>query len=915
MKIRMRKKIWTIFLVLLLTGWVSSLYSKDNNESQWKWKVEDLLTADKVDEYHLSPEGKKLVWTITRWNLKKQETFNTLYLTHLEEKKKEKTRKIRLTRGEYTVNSIQWVPGEDHNRISFLTSRKFQETKPGNLWIMNLNGGEPYPATDFEKNHIKQYRWMDKENLVFIAREAKSLFEKEKEENKDTSEVIEDEDHREMTRLFTYNLKTKKTKRLTENIKPLDAFTLSHNKKWVIYNVSMSMLFEQNQEIRPKYYLMNLTSGKTKEIFGDPLLRPAGTFKWAPDDKEFYAYINYSTHPKYTFAAVIKIYRYSLETGRYKEVDLDWDRYGQDLTPAPGGFIMTLPDGVYYKYARYYRMKETWKRKWITSDNDMQKNISGFQLAEDGKTMIYKYSTASLPPRYYLAELKGNRFIKKREVMDIQSPLFKRPLTRREIIRWKGAKDDIVEGILYYPYLYEKGKKYPLILMIHGGPYGADMDFFIDRWSRPVHLLAERGTFILRVNYHGSCNYGLEFGESIAGHYYEYEIPDIENGVEYLIKQGKVDKDKLGIMGWSNGGILGIGLILRSTRYKAASLGAAEVNWTSDYGNCAFGVAFDNYYFGGPPWEKSEYYIKKSPFFQLTEVTTPVLIFHGSKDRAVPYEQGWEFYRALQTIGKAPVRFISFPNEKHSPKKLVHQRRKLTEEIRWFEKYLFNTFKEKNESLKKGSPLEQLAKFQDISKVKGYYGVDKEGVLIPEVVEYKKKKIGRFEVTRAQWAAFDKNYSFETGTGNYPVTNITFKRARQYIRWLNQKAGKTYRLPKEDEIKTLYAKPSGNTFDYWAGYTLNPEDYKNLLTELATYEGKPVLLKPVGSFKEGKGGSDRGDSDSGAMVFDLGGNAAEWVEIREGEGRACGGSAERPNDTGSEIKPQPQYIGFRVLKD
>lgn len=887
--------IWCLIFLFIFTGWSSRLEGKENKETQWQWQVDDLLTTDRVDEYHLAPDGKKLVWTIGRWNLKVQKKYNILYFTPLKDMKKE-FKKIRLTRGEDTIDSIQWVPGE--NQISFKTSRKFKGTKPGNLWVMNLDGGEPYPVTSFE-NGVQQYKWLDKDNLLFVGREEKSLYENEIKEKKDTSEVIEDEEHRIITRLFTYNLQTKKTKRLTDNMKPFRFFVVSHNKKWVIYSISMSIRYRVDQEIKPRFYLMNLETGETKEIFAGPKWKPSG-FGWAADDTGFYAAMEYCTHPRYIMASVTKIYWYPLDTGAYKEVNLQWDRYGVNPIPTANGFIIALLNGVHFKYTRFYKKGDTWKRQWIKGE--VQKNIQSIHLAEDGKTMIYSYSTTSLPTRFYLAELKGNQFSKIGEVMDIKSPFFKKPLARTEIITWKGARDDTIEGILTYPYQYQEDKKYPLIVMIHGGPYGADMDFFVVSWSRPVHLLAERGTFILRVNYHGSSNYGLPFGESITGHYYEYEIPDIENGVDYLISQGKVDKDKLGIMGWSNGAILGTALTVHTDRYKAASLGAGDVNWTSDYGNCGFGVAFDNYYFGGPPWEKVEEYIKLSPLFQLKKVTTPTLIYHGSKDRAVPYEQGWEYYRALQQIGKAPVRFISFPGEGHGPRKLAHQRRKLIEDLKWFETYLFKTYKPKNPSLKKGSPLEHLLK---IARVNGRYGDEKKGILLPELVKYKKIKVGRFEVTRAQWAEFDKKYQFDKDTGNYPVTAITFEQAGKYVGWLNQTTGETYRLPNKDDVKTLYANWSGNTFDYWAGYTLNPEDYNNLHEELKKYQDEPILLKPVGSFK--------GTGDN--PVFDLGGNAAEWVEIEAGKGKACGGSAERSSDTKAEIQPQSQYIGFRVVKE
>jgi dipeptidyl aminopeptidase/acylaminoacyl peptidase len=887
----------------LLTVSVSPFFGNgiEKTGKKWQWKVDDLITTDRVSAYRLSEDGKTLVWAVRKWNLKDHKTYNILYLTHLDTKKKDKPGKIRLTHGEDSFSSIQWVPGE--NKISFKTSRKFEKTKPGNLWVMNLEGGEPHPVTSFEDG-IMQYQWLDKDNILFVAREAKTLYETKQKERKDTSELVEDEDHRIITRLFKHNLKTKKTVRLTDNIKPLSYFILSYDKKKAIYAVSMSLRWVQDQEIRPKYYLMDLEKkdAKAKEILGDPALKPVGSFYWARDNSGFYTSMYHTQQPKYTFGAIRKIHYYSLADGTLKEVDSKMDRTASRVIVTNDGLILGHANGVHLKYARYFKKGDTWIRKWI--GGDIHKNISSVRLAENGRTMIYYYSTASLPGRYYLAELKGERFVKSFEVMDIDSPLFERPMGKTEVLTWKGAKDETVEGLLTYPPNYEKGKKYPLIVMIHGGPHGADMDFFSNSWSRPVHILAERGAFVFRVNYHGSSNYGLEFGESIAEHYYEYEIPDIENGVDLLIAKGLVDKDKLGVIGWSNGSILGIQLTVLTDRYKAASLGAGDVNWISDYGNCAFGVSFDNFYFGGPPWEKLEHYIEKSPLFKLKKVAPPTLIFHGDKGLNVPYGQGKEFYRALQVIGKVPVRFISFPGEFHGPRKLGHLRRKVEEDLRWFDKYLFKTYKEKNESLKKGSPLEKLDTYLKIAKVKGLYGIEKNGVLVPEVVEYKKKKIGRFEVTRAQWAAFDTSYTVEDGTGNWPVTGISFEQAKEYIQWLNEKTGETYRLPNPDDVKSLYSSRSGNTFDYWAGYSLSPDDYKNLFKELKKYKAKPVLLKPVGSFKA------KGDNP----VFDLGGNAAEWTETKEGKGKACGGSADCPEDVKTDITPDANYTGFRLVK-
>ncbi len=888
------KKSMAIVLLILIAGGISFLHGK--NKTEYKWKVDDLLTAPRVAGYQLSDNGGWMVWSLRKWDLKEQKQYTELFLTSLTDKKDD----VQLTRGQDTFSAVQWVPGD--RQISFQTSREFKDTKKGNLWIMSIHGGEPYPVTNF-KHGIIAYQWLDKERVLITAREEESLREADIKKAKNTAEVVEDEEHRVIHRLFIYDIKTKKTVRLTDNPKPIESFMVSPDKKWVIYVMSMDMLYGQDQEIRPRFFLMNIDTRESSEIFSEPEIKPQGVFHWAMDNSGFYALSSYSTHPKYIMAAVTKVFWFDMTTRKYREVDLDWNRYGRDMTVTGDGFIMALLDGVRYKYAYYTKKGDTWRRRFIVGDT--QKNILGLTLAQDGKTLLYGHSTAAAPVRYYQGELKGNRFLQKREVMKVESPLYQRPFAKREIITWKGAMDDTIEGILYYPLNYEEGKQYPLIVMIHGGPHGADMDFFSDRLSYPAHLMAERGAFSLKVNYHGSSNYGLPFAESIAGHYYEYEVPDIESGVDKLIAEKKVDPGKLGIIGWSNGAILGTALTIHSPRYKAASLGAGDVNWTSDYGNCAFGVAFDNYYFGGPPWERADHYVAKSPLFRLHTVVTPTLIFHGSADRAVPYSQGWEYYRALKVIGKAPVKFISFPGEGHGPRKLAHQRVKLEEEIAWFEKYVFNTYKEKNESLKTGSPLEQLAEYRKIARHEGLFGVYKEGRLLPETVEYKKMSIGRFEVTRAQYASFANGYQFEKGTGNLPVTGVGYEKAKAYAAWLSQTTGDSYRLPNAKEAGTLYAKPSGNTFDYWAGYALNPDDYKNLQKELKDYGDLPALLKSVGSFP----------SDGEIPVFDLGGNASEWVAQPDTTGKAMGGSADLPSDAKSDLTSKPCYTGFRVIKE
>ncbi|MDW7679156.1 MAG: prolyl oligopeptidase family serine peptidase, partial [bacterium] len=446
---------------------------------------------------------------------------------------------------------------------------------------------------------------------------------------------------------------------------------------------------------------------------------------------------------------------------------------------------------------------------------------------------------------------------------------------------------------------------------IHGGPAGADIDHFRESWTNYPNLLASKNSFVLKVNYHGSGNYGLEWVESIKKRYYEYEVPDILTGVDHLIGQGLVDPERLGIMGWSNGAILAIGCVIETDRFKVCAPGAGDVNWISDYGNCAFGAAFDNAYFGGPPWKRLKHYVEKAPLFKMEKVTTPTIIFFGTVDTNVPTEQGWQHYRAMQQIGKAPVKFLLFPGEAHGFRKLSHQRRKMEEELAWFDKYLFKKKDDSNEAFKKDSPLALELKKRIIPKTVGYYGVKEKGRLIPEVVAINDTlKVGRFEVTRAQFLVYDHHNLYPLETENFPVSDINFERAKAYCRWLSNVTGKNYDLPRVEEMQHLLKNNKANqkhenTLDYWVGYSPNPDEVILLDPKIAELELTGSLLMEVGSRKP--------ISDE-LLIFDVGGNVAEWCIGADGQGVVWGGSAVTPTDTKSEYQPpRSEYVGFRVV--
>lgn len=858
-----------------------------------KWTVEDVLFQESVSQMEISRDARKAVWVKSQMDREKGESVSNIHMRDLAT-----DFEIQLTRGSDGASAPHFSP--DGRRIAFLTSRKAPDAPPAGpatgegagaqIWLIDTRGGEPWALTRFEKG-VRSFAWIDNDTLAVVAQEDASLFEQRMKERKDTSNVVEDEQHAPPARLFRFDLKTRTAKRITDNKDRIMGVAVSSDGAWAVTTHDRSLRYVYDQKIRPATWLHDLKKGTSLQLFSDGKLLPR-QISWANGDKGFYFAAPFSNHPVYLTASIDLVYYYDLASGNATRVPLDWDNgLSRGFAVTPDGFIAALANGARPRAARYTRTAAGYTRTWL--DGEHARNLFSFEVSDDGKTALYQYSTASTPAQWYAARLEGNALLDAKPIAKVNAGLKEKPIAKTELVYWKGARDERVEGILYYPHNYQAGKKYPLVLMIHGGPHGASHDAFQDRWAEPSNLLAARGAFVLKPNYHGSSDYGLKWGESIsAGNYNELEWIDADKGVDSLIAKGMVDPAKLGTMGWSNGSIITIELTTRTTRYKVASAGAGDVNWISDWGNCQFGHSFDDYYIGKVPMDDPQLYIRKSPLFRMDKVRTPTIIFFGTIDRQVPTEQGWQHFRALQHYGKTDVRFILFPGEAHGPRKLVHQRRKLEEELAWFDKYLFATAKPAEEWLKPESPLAAALKLKGAGAT-------------PETVERGKLNIGRFEVTRSQYSAFDPSYKYPAGTDQYPAGGISFEDARRYCEWLSKTSGAKYRLGTEEEMeKFLKAGKGENTLDAWAGYTVNTDDAARL-APLVSGLGPGALLKPVGSFAGS--GED--------PLYDLGGNAAEWVVTQDGKGKALGGSADRPADAKVQAAPRPDYIGFRVVRE
>ncbi|MCJ7581864.1 MAG: prolyl oligopeptidase family serine peptidase, partial [Candidatus Aminicenantes bacterium] len=316
-------------------------------------------------------------------------------------------------------------------------------------------------------------------------------------------------------------------------------------------------------------------------------------------------------------------------------------------------------------------------------------NVSGSlsvsSVSKDKKMILYSFSDYNTPSDIYVSPI--DTFEPKR--LTNANPWIETDilLADMKIIQWPSKNGFEIEGLFHLPPGTTKGTKLPLIVNIHGGPAGS----FTNSFRASYHVYAGLGYASLSPNVRGSSGYTdklqegntVQKGDGIGlGDYY-----DVINGIDYVIKEGFIDKDRLGIKGWSYGGILGGWTITQTDRFKAASLGAGVYDWSSEYGP-GFNYDVRLWHIGGTPWDNPEGYKKQSTLTYVKNITTPTLVIHGMNDTTDTESQSMSLFTALKDIGKVPVRYLKAPREPHGFREARHQRTRDIEEIKWMQKYV-----------------------------------------------------------------------------------------------------------------------------------------------------------------------------------------------------------------------------------
>ena len=260
-----------------------------------------------------------------------------------------------------------------------------------------------------------------------------------------------------------------------------------------------------------------------------------------------------------------------------------------------------------------------------------------------------------------------------------------------ETIRWTSVDGTEIEGVLRKPVNFDPTRRYPLVFVVHGGPdwlSPAYLLYYDDLGYYPSVQFANKDVLVLKPNYRGSKGRGQDFTDLNVNNLGVGDLWDLESAIDYLVELGWVDPERVGCMGWSQGGYISAFAGLHSQKFKAVSVGAGISDWYTYHISNDI-PDFTTHYLSGSPFRDRELYDKTAPIRNIAEASTPMLIQHGSDDRRVPLSNAMELYRGLKEVG-VPVELFVYPGFGHPITKPRENHAVMYQNLAWFSHYLLD---------------------------------------------------------------------------------------------------------------------------------------------------------------------------------------------------------------------------------
>lgn len=608
-----------------------------------------------------SPDGKWVVWA-------QREAVATddksEYLTHIFLGRSDGSFRVQLTRGDKSADSPQF--SSDSRHVYFASDRSGKR----NVFRIAVDGGEAEQLTDWKGSMSGYSVSPDDRKLVFTGREEDKEEEKRKKAKLDYRVVDDQPKNASLWMVSIDGSLPASAKKLVDRGDHIGDLDWSPDGKKIafVHRPRPEADFGGKSDISE----VDITDGSVKVIARDPVAEDSP--RYSPDGR----YLAFGKGVGSRRFDGVRIALWNRETGQIRLLAKTHDDSPGlvDWTSDSKAILFTEVRGV---RAGIYRMPLDGPPEKVMEP--ARGTVSAVEF--NGAHLGFAKQSPEEPEEAYFWDRTGTPV----RVSAANTNFILPALGRTELIRWKSRDGREVEGLLTYPPDYEKGRRVPLILNIHGGPSGVFTETFTGAAGLyPIAAFAAKGFAVLRPNPRGSSGYGAAVRQAVVQDWGGRDFEDLMSGVDYAISAGVADPGRMAVMGWSYGGYMTAWTITQTSRFKAAAIGAGITNHISMYGTQDIPSVYEDY-FGGTPWDSKDVYLKSSPIEYVSRVKTPTLILHGEQDDRVPITQAYEFHRALKRRG-VEVKMIVYPRTPHGPREPKFLQHAAEQHLAWAVEHL-----------------------------------------------------------------------------------------------------------------------------------------------------------------------------------------------------------------------------------
>ncbi|RPJ70580.1 MAG: S9 family peptidase [Acidobacteria bacterium] len=643
--------------------------------------LDDLARVRSVGDPQVSPDGKWIAYVVGTIDAEKDKRDSDLWMVGWDG-----AARVRLTSTPESGESRpRWSP--DGKYLAFLASRGDEEEKKkgAQVWLLNRAGGEAQKLTDI-KGGVADYAWSpDGKRLVLVVNDFDPASDPEKIEGwkrKTKPPIVIDryrfksDEDGYMTRLYShlslFDVEAKKVEVVTAGKYEDTSPAWSPDGKQIAF-VSRRVEPDPDRSTDSNVYVIDARGGAEPRALTTYPGEDRGVPAWSPDGK-WVAYFQ-AEEAKYYAYDQDKLAIVPAAGGAPKLLTSSLDRAatGAILWAADGQSLRVVVEDDRASYVAKVPLAGPQVEK-VTSG---RRTVSSISQRPDGALALLAGAATDLPDVHVLENGALRRVTRENE-----SWLSAIRLATTEDFTCQTKDGTVVNGLVAKPADFTAGKKYPTVLYIHGGPNGQDdHSFDFDR-----EYFTAKGYVVLAVNYRGSSGRGAAYQKAIFADWGNKEVMDLLSAVDWAVAQGIADPERLGIGGWSYGGILTNYTIATDPRFKAAVSGASSSLQVSMYGIDQYIVQWEQEL--GPPWKAQELYTKVSyPFFHAERIKTPTLFMGGQIDFNVPIAGVEQMYQALKSIG-VDTQLVIYPDQHHGLRIPSYNRDRLERYVSWWDRYL-----------------------------------------------------------------------------------------------------------------------------------------------------------------------------------------------------------------------------------